>query len=165
MSSENLKARRQQEYKRQLKAMEEQIKTWSLTEIHDYILCKNDDMVCNFLGFDAIMEKFIKHRKEDKAYPKGRREFEITDNLDRTQRGFDIVICLALHPRSRLRTMTHIQKFIKVYADVIHEYDKKTGEEYHSKLIHALQKGLIFLEQRVRAKKRGEANDVKKVFG
>jgi len=140
-------------YKEKLEEMSTIVYAWNLTEIHDYVMCKNDLHVCNFLGFDAIMEKFNTHMTINKEYPKGRREFEITDKAQRTKKGFDIVVFLCKHPRSNVKTMLGIQQFMKLYMDVIREYDKLNEGDYREKLLNAFRKGLFRLESKAKEKR------------
>lgn len=142
-----------QQYEKRLEEMSAVIATWNLTETYNYVMCRNDMHVCSFLGFDAIMEKFNSKRTVTKDFPKGRREFEPSDRPERTKKGLDIVVFLCKHPRSNVKTMLGIQTFIKVYSDVIRDFDKDNSQNYREKLLHVFRKGLVRLEAQAKKKK------------
>ena len=144
----------QRAYNKRLKQMQEVMSTWNLTDMYQYAMCKNEQYVCNFVGFNAILEKFNTHTTEDKNFPKGRREFESSDRPERVKKGFDIVIILCKHPRSNIKTMKAIQVFIKRYMDVIREYDEKNSERYREKILKSFRQGLINIERNIKRKKR-----------
>lgn len=141
-------------YAKKLEEMSAIVYTWNLTEIYNYVMCKNDLHICNFLGFDAIMEKFNFNRKQDSNFENGRREFEVGDRAERTKKGFDIVLFLCKHPRSNLKTMLGVQSFLKVYMDVIRDYDKNNQQNYREKFLHSFRKGLFRLEAQAKKKKK-----------
>ncbi len=134
--------------------MQEVVSTWNLTEINQYVMCKNDEYKCNFVGFDAILDKFINHRTQDKNFPDGRREFESVDRPERIKKGLDIVVILCKHPRSNYKTMKSIQTFLKLYMDLIREYDRKNSEEYREKLLKSFHHGLVKIEKKAQLKRR-----------
>lgn len=142
-----------QHYQKKLDDMRLIVDTWNLTDTFDYVMCKNDAHVCNFLGFDAIMDKFNTNRTVNKDFPKGRREFELCDRPERTKKGLDIVVFLCKHPRSNVKTMLGIQSFIKIYMDVIRDYDTKNEQNYRERLLHSFRKGLFRLEAQAKTKK------------
>jgi len=144
-----------EQYQRKLDEMRLIVDTWNLTEIYNYVMCKNDAHVCNFLGFDAIMDKFNTNRTINKDFLKGRREFEISDRPERTKKGLDIVLFLCRHPRSNVKTMLGIQSFLKIYMDVIRDYDTKNEQNYRERLLHSFRKGLFRLEAHAKKKNTG----------
>lgn len=142
-----------QQYQKKLDEMSEVVASWNLTETYEYVLCKNDAHVCNFLGFDAIMNKFNTIKTVDKDFPEGRRVLELGDRPERTKKGLDIVIMLCKHPRSNVKTMLGIQQFLKVYMDVVREYDQNNSQNYRQRLLHAFRKGLFRLEAQAKKKR------------
>lgn len=153
-----------QQYKKKLDEMSEVIKEWNLSDTYEYVMCKNDMHVCNFLGFDAIMVKFNNKKITDKDFPEGRRTFEIGDRPERTKKGLDIIIILCKHPRSNVKTMLGIQQFLKVYMDVIRDYDQNNSKNYRQRLLNAFRKGLFRLEAQAKKKRAGITGKAKKVF-
>ena len=142
-----------QQYEKKLDEMSEIIKDWNLSDTHKYVMCKNNTHVCNFLGFDAIMQKFNTQRTSDKDFPDGRHLFEIGDRPERTKKGLEIVIMLCKHPRSNIKTMLGIQQFLKIYMDVVRDYDKTNSKNYRQRLLHAFRKGLFRLEAEAKKKR------------
>ena len=144
----------QRTYNKIFKQMQGLVSTWNLTQMYQYVMCKNDDYKCNFVGFNAILDKFINHTTQDKNFPNGRREFEAVDRPERIKKGLDLVIIMCKHPRSNYKTMKAIQMFLKLYMDVIREYDKEHSENYREKLLKSFRQGLLNIEKRVKRKKR-----------
>jgi hypothetical protein len=144
----------QRTYNKIFKQMKEVVATWNLTEMHQYVMCKNDDYKCNFVGFNAILDKFINHTTQDKNFPNGRREFEAVDRPERIKKGLDLVVILCKHPRSNYKTMKAIQSFLKLYMDLIREYDQQNSEHYREKLLKSFRQGLLNIEKRAKRKKR-----------
>jgi len=145
-----------EQYQKRLDEMKSVVYAWNLTDIYNYVMCKNDMHVCNFLGFDAIMEKFNTNRVINKEFPKGRREFELSDRPERIRKGLEIVMFLCRHPRSNLKTMLGIQDFLKIYKDVLSDFDKKNSENYKEKLLYSFRKGLYRLESEAKLKNKRE---------
>lgn len=144
----------QRTYNKIFKQMQELVSTWNLTQMHQYVMCKNDDYKCNFIGFNAILERFINHTTQDKNFSKGRREFEASDRPERIKKGLDLVIIMCKHPRSNFKTMKAIQRFLKLYMDVIREYDQQYSEHYREKLLKSFRVGLLNIEKKAKRKKQ-----------
>lgn len=136
------------------KQMQVLVSTWNLTQMHEYVMCKNEKYICTYIGFNAILDKFNHNKSEDKDYSNGRREFEATDRPERLKKAFDLVAIMCRHPRSNVKTMQSIQVFLKCYMDVITEYDKDNSKEYKKNLLKAFRVGLFNLERRIQEKKR-----------
>ncbi len=150
----------QRTYDMVFKQMQGVVSKWNLTQMHQYVMCKNDDYKCNFVGFNAILDKFIKHTTQDKNFPEGRREFEAVDRPERIKKGLDLVIIICRHPRSNYKTMKEIQRFLKLYIDVIREYDKQNSENYREKLLKSFRQGLLNIERRAKRKRRERRSPV-----
>ncbi len=142
--------------------MQALVATWNLTQMHEYVMCKNEKYICVHAGFNAILEKFNHHKTEDKEHPKGRREFESSDRPERLKKAFDLVIIISRHPRSNIKTMKAIQTFLKTYMDVITAYDKANSTEYKKKLLQSFRLGLLNIERRIQRKKRMQSSGFKR---
>jgi hypothetical protein len=134
--------------------MQELVSTWNLTQMHDYVMCKDEAHICNYVGFNAILDKFNNHKTKDKNYPNGRREFESSDRPERLKKAFDLVIIISRHPRSKIKTMKGIEVFVKSYMDIIVKYDKDHGAEYKKKILRSFRQGLLNIEKKMQSKKR-----------
>lgn len=141
--------------------MQEVVATWNLTQMHQYVMCKNDKYKCNFVGFNAILDKFINHTTQDKNFPNGRRVFEAVDRPERIRKGLELVVILCKHPRSNYKTMKSIQSFLKLYMDLIREYDQQNSEHYREKLLKSFRQGLLNIEKRAKRKKRLKRHPVR----
>lgn len=145
-------------YDKLFKQMQALVSSWNLTQMHDYVMCKNEAYVCNYVGFNAILDKFNNHKTKDKDYPDGRREFESSDRPERLKKAFDLVMIISRHPRSKIKTMKGIQTFLKCYMDVIVKYDKDNGTEYKKKILRSFRQGLLNIERKMQSKKRMQGN-------
>jgi len=146
----------QEAYEKRFKQMQALVEKWNLTQMHEYVMCKNEKYICNFVGFDAILHKFNNHKLEDKDYPQGRREFEATDRPERIKKALDLVVLMTRHPRAKVRTMKSIQVFLKRYMDVIMTYDQENDKEYKKKILQSFRMGLLNLERQAQRKKRSK---------
>lgn len=149
-------------YDKIFKQMQELVSSWNLTQMHDYVMCKDTAYICNYVGFNAILDKFNNHKIKDKDYPNGRREFESSDRPERLKKAFDLVIIISRHPRSKIKTMKGIEAFLKCYMELIIKYDKDNGTEYKKTILRAFRQGLLNIERKLQSKKKMQSKTASK---
>lgn len=111
---------------------------WNLEDVHAYVRGQKDDLKTNDIGLAFIMTRFNTRKSDDKKSPTGkRREFEVYDRVERTKKGFDIVLSIAAHKELSVESIDLIKTFSTTFADVIKDLDTKLSQTYAIKLKEA----------------------------
>lgn len=108
---------------------------WNLETIQEYLRGKNTAHKLSDIGIATLLSRFLKKNQDEKKSGAGqRREFEISDRIERTKKGLDIVILMANQPFLTTQTIPLFETFISFYTDVINDLDTKLSQTYMHKM-------------------------------
>jgi len=147
-SSEKQEKKEEVKEKTSVESQAEEMKSWTLTEIRDYMAGNREGMKPNSEGMTAIVYRFTNLRTEDKNYPNGKKEMELDDLPQRSQKVLDTVIGICKGAYIDVRTIGEITKFIETYSDFFKGYDRKNHTQYSQKILEAYQIGILKIEEK-----------------
>jgi len=131
-----------------IESLAEEMKSWTLTEIRDYMSGNREDMKRSADGMTAIVYRFVNFRTEDKNYPEGKKEMEITDLPQRTQKVIEIVVAICKGAYIDMRTIGEITKFVELYNDFFARFDSKNKTNYTNSILKAYQIAVAKIEEK-----------------
>jgi len=134
--------------KTSIEALAEEMKSWTLTEIRDYMSGNREGMKPTSDGMAAIVYRFTNLRTEDKNFPEGKRELEKSDLPQRIQKVLDTVIAICKGAYIDVRTIGEVTKFIDTYGEFIKSYDKKNHTKYTISIVDAYQIAVLKIEEK-----------------
>jgi len=114
------------------KELLDKISKMNLSDMRDYLKNKISGFESSENGVSAVMSRLITKNEEDKRFIE-------SDAMDsKIKKGFEIVLIVASHKKVTVKIVEQIQNFIKLYQDIINEYDRKNKQIYASRLKEAL---------------------------
>jgi len=131
-----------------IETLAEEMKGWTLTEIRDYMSGNREGMKRTADGMSAIVYRFVNFRTEDKNYPDGKREMEITDLPQRSQKVIEIVVAICKGAYIDMRTIGEITKFVELYNDFLARFDGKNKTNYTNSILKAYQVAVAKIEEK-----------------
>jgi len=131
-----------------IETLAEEMKSWTLTEIRDYMSGNREGMKRTADGMSAIVYRFVNFRTEDKSYPEGKREMEITDLPQRSQKVIEIVVAICKGAYIDMRTIGEITKFVELYNDFFSRFDGKNKTNYTNSILKAYQIAVAKIEEK-----------------
>ena len=117
---------------------------WNFEDIQKYLRGHIDAHKVSDAGLASILHRFNHRKTADKKQESGeRREFEISDNLERTKKGFDIVMSIAANKNLGNLSIELINVFNTTFSDVIKHFDQKLSQTYQGKLKDAYKNAQV----------------------
>ncbi|WP_457746809.1 hypothetical protein [Sulfurimonas sp.] len=124
------------------KELVEKISKMNLTDMRAYVKNKLKDSEATTEGLNELLKKLIKQDEKTKKY------YLNSDDMDsKKKKAFDLVLILAKDKRADIETLELVQKFQKVYKDIIDLYDKEHKEIYTSRFDEAIKVGLTNINE------------------
>jgi len=134
---------------KEYKALLEKISLMNLTEMRAYINNKLKDFPISEDGLNEVMRRLVIEDKNTKQY-----YLQASDMDTKKKKAFDLVLAIASNSQINVVTVELIQKFIEVYKDIIHEYDRKYKEIYQSRLEESIKQALRNIAQKAELQNR-----------
>lgn len=114
-----------------IEEMSKHIQAWNFEQIQEYIRGRMKTPELNDFGLAAIIARFLTSHAPDVHAPSGfRREMEPSDTLERTKKGFDILLAVIGHNKLSPESLDNVPPVIERYKDVIEAYDTKMKQTY-----------------------------------
>jgi len=114
------------------KEIVDKISKMNLTEMRDYLKNKIMGFESCEEGVSSVMSRLITKDASGKRYIE-------SDAMDsKIKKGFEVVLVVAAHRKVTVKIVEQIQEFIKLYHDIINEYDTNHKQIYGLRLKEAL---------------------------
>jgi len=123
-------------------ALIEKISKMNLTEMRAYVKENLDEFKVTTYGLNRIMKRLTTLDEKSKT------QYLKSDDMDsKEKKAFDLVLLIAADKRADIETIELVQKFQKIYKDIIESYDKKYKEIYSSRFDDAIKTGLANIKE------------------
>lgn len=122
----------------------DRISTMNLTDMRAYVKNKLQGFEVTEEGLVEVLKRLTSENKDT-----SKRYLEIDDMDSKIKKGFELVISISTDKRITVRAIELIQKFIKVYDDIIVEYDTKNKEIYGSRLKDSVENGIMSVNKKI----------------
>jgi len=117
------------------------ISKMNLTEMRSYVKNNIKDFKVSEDGLVEVMSRLIVEDTNTKQY------YIKDDDMDsKKKKAFDLVLAIAENKKINLVTIELIQKFIEIYKDMIHAYDKEHKDIYISRFMESIKYALMSIE-------------------
>ncbi|WP_324171768.1 hypothetical protein [Sulfurimonas sp.] len=111
----------------------QKISKMNLTDMKAYINNRIPDLSVDEVGLSEIMKKLIKvDEKTSKRY------IDASDMDTKIKKGFELVLTLLVNKKITVLAIEQVGEFIKIYKEIINDYDKKHKQIYGSRFNKAL---------------------------
>jgi len=130
-------------------ALSEKISKMNLTQMRSYVKGGLDDFP---VTEDGLMELLTKLTTEDS---KTKQYYLKADDMDsKKKKAFDLVLLIAKNKKINLVVIELIQKFCKVYKEIVDAYDREYKEIYASRFEDAINLGLTTINSKIALKNK-----------
>jgi len=119
------------------KELIEKISKMNLTDMKAYIGNRVPNFEVNEDGLSEIMRKLLK--KNEKT---SKRYVEIDDMDSKIKKAFELVLLIGKNKKITTLTITFILDFMKIYMDIIRQYDTENKEIYASRFVKIIDSSI-----------------------
>lgn len=111
----------------------EKISKMNLSEMRSYVKNSIKDFELSEDGLELLMNKLITKDEKTKKY-----YINSDDMSSKKKKAFDLIILISNSKKITVTTVEQIQKFVKIYKEIIVSYDKEFKEIYLSRFEDAI---------------------------
>ncbi|MDF1883359.1 hypothetical protein JHD49_05335 [Sulfurimonas sp. SAG-AH-194-C21] len=113
----------------------------NLTEMRSFINNKIKDLEVSTDGLNLVLERLT---KVDTA---SKKSYINSDDMDsKKKKAFDLVLTILKNKKINIQSMELMQNFLKVYEEIITNYDKEHKDIYASRFNDAISNGVAMIE-------------------
>lgn len=113
----------------------------NLTEMRSFINNKTKDLEVSTDGLNLVLERLTKQNTtNNKTY------ITSDDMASKKKKAFDLVLSIMKNKKINIQSIELMQSFLKVYEEIINEYDKEYKDIYLSRFNDAINNGVAMMD-------------------